>query len=63
MPTESFKGGEITQFEGAFCFRSEKAYNEHPITTLDFASLFPSIMMTYSMYYCTLLTGRHNLSE
>lgn len=62
MPTESFKGGETMQYEGAFVIDPEKSYYEHPIATLDFASLYPSIMMAYNMCYCTLLTGKHNLS-
>ncbi|QHO34622.1 DNA polymerase delta catalytic subunit [Arachis hypogaea] len=31
-------------------------YYEKPIATIDFASLYPSIMMAYNLCYCTLVT-------
>lgn len=35
----------------------KKAYYEVPIATLDFASLYPSIMQGYNLCYSTLVTA------
>ncbi len=37
-------GGEDAGYEGATVIEPVKAYYEQPIATLDFASLYPSIM-------------------
>ncbi|KAK4337738.1 hypothetical protein RND71_042225 [Anisodus tanguticus] len=36
-------------------------FHEKPIATLDFASLYPSIMMAYNLCYCTL-EGKNDLT-
>uniref|UniRef100_A0A0D9XPV7 DNA polymerase n=1 Tax=Leersia perrieri TaxID=77586 RepID=A0A0D9XPV7_9ORYZ len=42
-------------FEGATVLEARAGYYEKPIATLDFASLYPSIMMAYNLCYCTLV--------
>ncbi|XP_024367195.1 DNA polymerase delta catalytic subunit isoform X2 [Physcomitrium patens] len=46
-------GGET--FEGATVLDAKAGYYDKPIATLDFASLYPSIMMAYNLCYCTLV--------
>jgi DNA polymerase elongation subunit (family B) len=43
-------------YEGATVIEPKKAYYEVPVATLDFASLYPSIMQAYNLCYSTLLT-------
>ena len=43
------------QYEGATVIEPEKGYYDVPIATLDFASLYPSIMMAHNLCYTTLL--------
>ncbi|XP_024377944.1 DNA polymerase delta catalytic subunit isoform X2 [Physcomitrium patens] len=42
-------------FEGATVLDAKAGYYDKPIATLDFASLYPSIMMAYNLCYCTLV--------
>jgi DNA polymerase elongation subunit (family B) len=44
------------QFEGATVIEPKKGYYADPIATLDFSSLYPSIMMAHNLCYTTLLT-------
>jgi DNA polymerase delta subunit 1 len=44
------------QYEGATVIEPEKGYYDVPIATLDFSSLYPSIMMAHNLCYTTLLT-------
>lgn len=48
---------EVTeeQYEGATVIEPEKGYYDVPIATLDFASLYPSIMMAHNLCYTTLI--------
>ncbi|RKP19156.1 DNA polymerase delta catalytic subunit [Rozella allomycis CSF55] len=48
---------EVTeeQYEGATVIEPIKGYYDLPIATLDFASLYPSIMMAHNLCYSTLL--------
>ena len=39
------------KFEGAIVIDPERGYYTHPIATLDFASLYPSIMMAHNLCY------------
>lgn len=52
----AFKGeGGDEQYEGATVIEPHKGYYDVPIATLDFASLYPSIMMAHNLCYTTLL--------
>lgn len=42
-------------YEGATVLEAKAGYYEQPIATLDFASLYPSIMMAHNLCYCTLV--------
>ena len=50
-------GGDDVGYEGATVIEPKKAYytHEEPIATLDFASLYPSIMQAYNLCYTTLV--------
>jgi DNA polymerase delta subunit 1 len=52
-------GGEQSEggvaYEGATVLDAKAGYYELPIATLDFASLYPSIMMAHNLCYCTLV--------
>ncbi|KAF8542192.1 DNA polymerase delta catalytic subunit [Trichophaea hybrida] len=55
------------QYEGATVIEPTKGYYDVPIATLDFASLYPSIMQAHNLCYTTLLrketARRLNLKE
>ncbi|EFC42814.1 predicted protein [Naegleria gruberi] len=65
MPTISKSGkkesldeeGETSEetYEGGFVLSPKTGYYDIPITTLDFASLYPSIMIAHNLCYTTLL--------
>jgi len=42
-------------FEGATVLEAKQGYYKTPVATLDFASLYPSIMMAHNLCYSTLL--------
>lgn len=44
------------QYEGATVIEPNKGYYDVPVATLDFASLYPSIMMAHNLCYTTLLS-------
>ena len=54
-------------YEGATVIEPIKGYYDIPIATLDFASLYPSIMMAHNLCYTTLLDAgsieKLNLSQ
>ncbi|XP_046394149.1 DNA polymerase delta catalytic subunit [Ischnura elegans] len=54
IPTYSGTGQE-EQFEGATVIEPIRGYYSDPIATLDFSSLYPSIMMAHNLCYTTLL--------
>ena len=54
IPTVRSKRGDDT-FEGAFVLDPEKGFYQNPIATLDFASLYPSIMMAHNLCYTSLI--------
>ncbi|KAF9078186.1 DNA polymerase family B-domain-containing protein [Rhodocollybia butyracea] len=47
--------GSDDQYEGATVIEPHKGYYDVPIATLDFSSLYPSIMMAHNLCYTTLL--------
>ena len=49
-------GGADATYEGATVLDAKAGYYQKPIATLDFASLYPSIMMAHNLCYCTLLS-------
>eukprot|EP01054_Gregarina_sp_Poly1_P000704 Gregarina_sp_Poly_1__703@NODE_1168_length_4874_cov_154_360100_g625_i2_p1_GENE_NODE_1168_length_4874_cov_154_360100_g625_i2NODE_1168_length_4874_cov_154_360100_g625_i2_p1_ORF_typecomplete_len735_score100_49DNA_pol_B_exo1/PF03104_19/7_3e70DNA_pol_B_exo1/PF03104_19/1_2e03DNA_pol_B/PF00136_21/4_8e02DNA_pol_B/PF00136_21/1_6e53RNase_H_2/PF13482_6/8_6e07DNA_pol_B_exo2/PF10108_9/3_5e06DNA_pol_B_2/PF03175_13/0_0031_NODE_1168_length_4874_cov_154_360100_g625_i224404644 len=57
MPTYRTQGGgSEVQYEGATVLDPMKDFYDIPIATLDFASLYPSIMIAHNMCYTTLIT-------
>ncbi|KAI0705141.1 DNA polymerase family B-domain-containing protein [Cytidiella melzeri] len=47
--------GTDEQYEGATVIEPHKGYYDVPIATLDFSSLYPSIMMAHNLCYTTLV--------
>ena len=47
--------GSDEQYEGATVIEPMKAYYADPIATLDFSSLYPSIMMAHNLCYSSLI--------
>ncbi|XP_073458349.1 DNA polymerase delta catalytic subunit [Aquarana catesbeiana] len=64
MPVVKSEGGE--DYTGATVIEPVKGYYDVPIATLDFSSLYPSIMMAHNLCYTTLLQsgsiGKYGLS-
>ncbi|KAH9176053.1 DNA polymerase family B-domain-containing protein [Lactarius sanguifluus] len=54
IPTFKSEGSD-EQYEGATVIEPKKGYYDVPIATLDFSSLYPSIMMAHNLCYTTLL--------
>lgn len=50
-------GGGDVGYEGATVIEPLKAFYDEPIATLDFASLYPSIMMAHNLCYSTLVAA------
>jgi DNA polymerase delta subunit 1 len=48
-------GGDGEQYEGATVIEPTRGYYDVPIATLDFASLYPSIIQAHNLCYTTLL--------
>ncbi|XP_011645822.1 DNA polymerase delta catalytic subunit isoform X2 [Pogonomyrmex barbatus] len=55
MPVHQGHGTD-EQFEGATVIEPKRGYYNDPIATLDFSSLYPSIIMAHNLCYTTLLT-------
>jgi DNA polymerase delta subunit 1 len=63
VPTLKKSGpGQDEGYEGATVLDPIKSYYEVPIATLDFASLYPSIMMAYNLCYSTMLSTKEAMS-
>ncbi|KAG0130707.1 DNA polymerase family B-domain-containing protein [Tuber indicum] len=54
VPNLPPQGGD-DQYEGATVIEPERGYYDVPIATLDFASLYPSIMQAHNLCYTTLV--------
>ena len=50
-------------YEGATVLEPKRGYYDIPIATLDFSSLYPSIMMAHNLCYTTLLTKEYIASN
>lgn len=57
------KGAGEDEFEGATVIEPRKGYYSLPIATLDFSSLYPSIMMAHNLCYTTLLPSPSKAQE
>ncbi|PFH51036.1 hypothetical protein AMATHDRAFT_75228 [Amanita thiersii Skay4041] len=54
IPTAKADGSD-EQYEGATVIEPRKGFYDVPIATLDFSSLYPSIMMAHNLCYTTLV--------
>lgn len=57
------KSGGEDEYEGATVIEPRKGYYSLPIATLDFSSLYPSIMMAHNLCYTTLLPSPSKAQE
>ena len=55
IPNLARHHGDDQTYEGATVIEPKKAFYNEPIATLDFASLYPSIMQGYNLCYSTLV--------
>ncbi|EGC38691.1 DNA polymerase delta catalytic subunit [Dictyostelium purpureum] len=55
IPTYKVTGKAGEKFKGAVVIEPKCAFYDTPIATLDFTSLYPSIMMAHNLCYSTLL--------
>ncbi|CAN6611264.1 DNA polymerase delta catalytic subunit [Trichomonascus vanleenenianus] len=55
IPNYRHEGSSDEQYEGATVIEPKRGYYDRPIATLDFSSLYPSIMMAHNLCYTTLL--------
>ena len=58
IPNLSNESSNDDQYEGATVIEPTKGYYDVPIATLDFASLYPSIMQAHNLCYTTLITDK-----
>ena len=62
IPNLKQNGGSDEKYEGATVIEPIRGYYEDPIATLDFSSLYPSIMMAHNLCYTTLIIEGPTLS-
>ena len=55
MEREETKGRAKARFSGATVIEPKRGFYEEPVATLDFMSLYPSIMMAHNLCYTTLI--------
>ena len=58
-----YKSAGDDEYEGATVIEPKRGYYDKPIATLDFSSLYPSIMMAHNLCYTTLLKSPANANE
>nr|BAJ78769.1 DNA polymerase delta catalytic subunit [Stichotrema asahinai] len=67
MPMHQVNLDATEQFEGATVIEPIRGYYTNPIATLDFSSLYPSIMIAHNLCYTTLLNpgdkARYELTD
>lgn len=65
LPRAGGEGGGDVSYEGATVIEPIRGFYDEPVATLDFASLYPSIMMAHNLCYTTLIPpgGEANLKE
>ena len=51
------------KYEGAIVIEPKRGYYKDPIATLDFASLYPSIMMAHNLCYSTLVPSKREAEK
>ena len=56
IPTEARSQGSDGKYEGAVVLEPTRGYYTNPVAVLDFASLYPSIMMAHNLCYTTLMS-------
>lgn len=54
-PPERRVSGEEGSYEGGAVLEPESGFYDEPVVTLDFASLYPSIMLKHNLCYSTML--------
>ncbi|ORY88005.1 DNA polymerase family B-domain-containing protein [Protomyces lactucae-debilis] len=57
IPNIRSESGDGEMYEGATVIEPERGYYDVPIATLDFSSLYPSIMQAHNLCYTTLLNA------
>lgn len=62
VPNFKQSGGSDEKYEGATVIEPLRGFYEDPIATLDFSSLYPSIMMAHNLCYTTLIASAPTLS-
>jgi len=63
MPYKRESGSSDVGYEGATVIEPKRGYYTEPITTLDFASLYPSIMIAHNLCYTTMVTEMKDLAN
>ncbi|CRG99029.1 DNA polymerase delta catalytic subunit, putative [Plasmodium relictum] len=63
IPSTYVKINTNEKYEGATVLEPIKGYYIEPISTLDFASLYPSIMIAHNLCYSTLIKNNNEISE
>ncbi|RWS23196.1 DNA polymerase delta catalytic subunit-like protein [Leptotrombidium deliense] len=66
LPTTDYnkqKFGDPLSYTGATVIEPMKGYYDVPIATLDFCSLYPSIMIAHNLCYTTLVTNTSLINE